>query len=193
MRPFLICLLAAATSVASGAVTKPNIVLIVADDLGWRDLGCYGSDLHETPHIDRLAAAGVRFTDAYAAAPVCTPTRASILTGEHPARLNMTIWREASRDRGTRQLLEPLTLSDLPLGETTLAEVLHDHGYYTAHIGKWHLGGAALIPSHTASTSTSVGPCGELRSHSFIRFGATSTFATGGMCQVLNQANQATI
>ncbi len=146
MRPFLICLLAAATSVASGAVTKPNIVLIVADDLGWRDLGCYGSDLHETPHIDRLAAAGVRFTDAYAAAPVCTPTRASILTGEHPARLNMTIWREASRDRGTRQLLEPLTLSDLPLGETTLAEVLHDHGYYTAHIGKWHLGGAASYP-----------------------------------------------
>jgi arylsulfatase A-like enzyme len=84
----------AADSSASG--TRPlNIVFLVVDDLGW-DLGCYGADLHETPHIDWLARQGMRFTDAYAAAPVCSPTRASILTGKHPARLQMTIWYGAA-------------------------------------------------------------------------------------------------
>src|SRR5947207_482231 len=74
----------------------PNIVFILADDLGWSDVGCYGGDLVETPNIDKLAAEGVRFTDAYAASPVCSPTRASILTGKHPARLHLTIWREGA-------------------------------------------------------------------------------------------------
>ena len=75
---------------------RPNIVLIMADDLGWSDLACYGSDLHETPNLDRFAQQGVRFTNAYAASPVCCPTRASILTGRFPARLHMTIWRESA-------------------------------------------------------------------------------------------------
>ena len=92
----LVCFGLFQTAVAAPAVERPNIVLIVADDLGWTDLACYGSDLHRTPNLDRLARQCVRFTDAYAAAPVCTPTRASILTGKTPARLNMTIWREAS-------------------------------------------------------------------------------------------------
>ncbi len=123
-----------------------NVVFIVADDLGWADLGCYGSDLHETPNIDRLASEGVRFTDAYAASPVCTPTRASFMTGKHPARLNMTIWREAALERGRRRLLEPLCLDSLPLKEVTLAEVFRDAGYDTVHIGKWHLGRAESYP-----------------------------------------------
>src|SRR6476620_923876 len=75
------------------AESSPNVVLILADDLGWSDLACYGGDVHETPHLDKLAAQGTRFTNAYAAAPVCSPTRASILAGKHPARLGITIWR----------------------------------------------------------------------------------------------------
>ena len=124
----------------------PNIVFIMADDLGWSDLACFGADLHRTPNIDRLARQSVRFTDAYAASPVCTPTRASILTGKYPARLHMTIWREAALNRGHRKLLEPVTRADLPREETTLAELLQQHGYYTAHIGKWHLGSASYYP-----------------------------------------------
>ena len=125
---------------------KNNVVLILADDLGWSDLACYGSDLHETPHLDGLAGDHIRFNQAYAASPVCTPTRASILTGRHPARLNMTIWRENALNRGNRALLEPVTLDALPLAEITLAELLKQAGYYTAHVGKWHLGSAEAYP-----------------------------------------------
>lgn len=125
---------------------RPNIVLILADDLGWSDLACYGSDLHETPHLDRLASESVHFTQAYAASPVCTPTRASILTGKYPARLHMTIWRESAAERGGHQLLEPIARGDLPQDEITLAELLHEAGYYTAHVGKWHLGSADNYP-----------------------------------------------
>ena len=127
---------------------KPwNVVFLLADDLGWADLACYGGDLHKTPNLDRLAKESVRFTDAYAAAPVCTPTRASILTGKTPARLHMTIWREASGNPPLkRKVVPPVTVGDLPHEETTLAEVLHDAGYYTAHVGKWHLGGASFYP-----------------------------------------------
>ncbi len=131
---------------ADAKTQRPNIVLILADDLGWSDLACYGSDLHETPHVDGLAKQGVRFTNAYAASPVCSPTRASILTGKHPARLHMTIWREAAEQRGRRKVLEPITRGDLPLEEVTLAEVLSSAGYYTAHVGKWHLGTAPYYP-----------------------------------------------
>lgn len=126
---------------------RQNIILIVADDLGWADLGCYGADLHETPHLDRLARESVRFTAAAASAPVCTPTRAAILTGKHPARLHMTIWREASANPPRdRKLLPPIVRSDLPAEESTLAETLSQAGYFTAHIGKWHLGDAANFP-----------------------------------------------
>ena len=123
-----------------------NVVLILADDLGWNSLACYGSDLHETPRLNQLAAESVRFTQAYAAAPVCTPTRASILTGKYPARLHMTKWRESAAEPGQRRLLEPIAQRDLPLEEWTLAEVLQQAGYFTAHVGKWHLGSAEYYP-----------------------------------------------
>ena len=127
-----------------------NVVLILADDMGWTGPGCYGSDLHETPHIDGLAREGVRFTDAYTASPVCTPTRASIMTGKHPARLNMTIWSERAivrrTDKGNRKLAPPITEAHLALEYETIAEILRKSGYRTVHVGKWHLGGARQYP-----------------------------------------------
>ena len=127
---------------------KPNILFILADDLGASDLACYGADLHETPNLDRLASESVKFTNAYAAASICTPSRASILTGKCPARLHMTVWREETlRDPlPSRKLIPPRAVSDLPLSEVTLAETIRANGYRTAHIGKWHLGDAAHYP-----------------------------------------------
>ena len=138
----LFCLVAS----SAPAAKRPNLVLILADDLGWADLSCYGNDLHQTPNLDRLARQGVRFTDAYAASPVCTPTRAAILTGLHPARLHMTIWRESALNRGNRKLLQPVCLDSLPLKHVTLAEVLKKAGYFNAHLGKWHVGRAEAYP-----------------------------------------------
>lgn len=125
---------------------SPNLVFILADDLGWSDLGCYGADLHETPNLDRLAREGVRFTQAYAM-PVCSPTRTSILTGRHAARLHFTIWREGALGvPHDQQLVPPTTIADLPGDEVTVAEVLKGAGYLTFHVGKWHLGDLAHSP-----------------------------------------------
>lgn len=134
----------AAGSGASGA--RPNVVLIIADDLGWSDLGCYGADLHETPHLDGLAREGVRFTQAYAMS-VCSPTRAMLMTGRHAARLGITVWIEASlRPNTNRRLLDASSRHDLPHTETTLASRLRDAGWFTALVGKWHLGDASHFP-----------------------------------------------
>ncbi len=135
----------------AGELDKTNVVLIVVDDLGWTGLGCYGSDLHETPNIDRFAERSVRFTNAYSAAPVCTPTRASIMTGKSPARLHNTVWFESSGEPPKwmrKKLLPPVTEGNLPLEEITLAEALAAEGYLTAHLGKWHLGDAAHYPEN---------------------------------------------
>ncbi len=125
---------------------QPNIVLFLADDLGWSDLGCYGADLHETPHLDQLAQQGMRFTEAYAMS-VCSPSRAALLTGKHAARLHITIWAEGSRSGPkNRKLLQGDSLHDLPHTEATLARRLHNAGYLTALVGKWHLGDADHYP-----------------------------------------------
>lgn len=124
-----------------------NIVLILVDDLGWADTTPYGADLHETPNLERLARSGVRFTRAYAAAPVCTPTRAALQSGKYPARLGMTIWRENSlRPPLDRRMAPAPSEPNLPHSEITFAELLRERGYFTAHVGKWHLGDAEHYP-----------------------------------------------
>ncbi len=126
-------------------MNRPNIVFILVDDLGWADLGCYGSTFYETPNIDRLASNATRFTNAYAASPVCSPTRAAIMTGKHPARLRITDWIPG-QDPQNRKLLGPQDRHHLPLQEQTLAELLKAKGYSTFFAGKWHLGGEGYYP-----------------------------------------------
>lgn len=128
------------TPTAAAQQPSPNVILFLVDDLGWSDVGCYGSQFYETPHIDRLAKRSVRFTQAYAACHVCSPTRASIVTGKYPARLQLTDWLPGRKEFPFQQLSNATTVQQLPLAEVTLAEALRDHGYRTAHIGKWHLG-----------------------------------------------------
>ena len=131
--------LAVSGSAWSKGGTKPNIVFILADDLGRHQLNCYGNPFYETPHIDALAAQGVKFTDAYAACPVCSPTRASIMTGKYPARLHVTDYIPGNPYPHAR-LKTPDWSKQLPPEEITIAEMLKEAGYVSGHFGKWHLG-----------------------------------------------------
>jgi arylsulfatase A-like enzyme len=146
--PLLRCLLAAVLGLSSAvgfADGRPNVILVLVDDMGWKDLSCQGSDFYQTPHVDRLAASGMRFTSGYAACPVCSPTRAAMLTGQYPARLHLTDWI-AGHERPHAKLRIPDWTKRLPLEQVTIAERLKEAGYATASIGKWHLGGTGLSP-----------------------------------------------
>lgn len=144
------------------AQTQPNIILFLIDDLGWIDVGCYGSEYYQTPNIDRLAAEGMRFTNGYAACAVCSPTRASILTGRYPSRMGITDWIRARFQGGEipedkenpsgyeggpgQELLCPRNALWMEHSEITVAELLKEQGYTTCHIGKWHLGADDWYP-----------------------------------------------
>ena len=130
---------------AAGSERKPNFIFILVDDLGWTDLACQGSTFYETPNIDRLASQGMRFTQAYSACTVCSPTRASLMTGQYPARLHLTDWI-TGHVRPQAKLKVPNWQMRLPLEETSIAEALRRGGYATASIGKWHLGGPEFFP-----------------------------------------------
>lgn len=150
MRLLLLCLCPWFATAA-----QPNVLFILADDLSWSDPACYGHTQHETPHLDRLAREGLRFTQAYAAAPICSASRAALLTGKTPARLHFEF---VTKDKpGSQQLGQPLQAppypTNLPLQETTTAEMLAQAGYHTAFFGKWHLnlhhgGYLGWSPSH---------------------------------------------
>ncbi|MFL2869986.1 MAG: sulfatase [Pirellulaceae bacterium] len=139
-----------------------NIIIVLVDDLGWMDLGCQGSDFYQTPHIDQLAARGIRFINGYAACAVCSPTRAALMTGKDPARLGITDWIRAEFQLSGRQrpncdvegyhdanlkVLTPVNNSFLPHNEVTIAELLKQRGFVSCFIGKWHLGGEGYLPT----------------------------------------------
>ena len=128
---------------------RPNVVVILADDLGWRDLSCEGSEFYESPHIDRICHEGMRFRQGYAACQVCSPSRAAIMTGKSPARLKITDYIGApsgSDWKRNTQLWPAFYQRSLPLPEITLAEAFREAGYKTFFAGKWHLGGQGSLP-----------------------------------------------
>lgn len=143
----VLALLLMSSSIVAAA-EQPNIILVFIDDLGWKDVGCYGNDFVETPHIDRLAAEGMRFTDFYAAGAVCSPTRCAVQSGQNQARIGITAhipghWRPFER------VTTPRTTMALPLDTVTVGEAMRDSGYATGYIGKWHLGtGQEFQPNH---------------------------------------------
>jgi arylsulfatase A-like enzyme len=141
-------------------MSRPNIVFFLVDDLGWKDLGCYGSSFYETPNIDTLCSEGMKFTEAYAACPVCSPTRGSILTGKYPARLGITDWIDwaAALHPARGRLIDVPYIKNMPLDEKTLAHSLSEGGYRTWHIGKWHLGGEGHYPEHVGF-DVNIGGC----------------------------------
>lgn len=140
MKRLTACLLGLLGSVAMG-VERPNFVFILVDDLGYKDLGCYGSEFYETPNLDRLAKSGVQFLDGYAAHPVCSPTRASLMTGQNPARIGITDWIRGSSKTGPG-IPKVRDLHHLPLEHVTIAEAMKEAGYRTFFAGKWHLNDA---------------------------------------------------
>jgi arylsulfatase A len=139
---------ASETIQADAPASKPNIIFFLVDDLGWPDVGCYGSSFYETPAIDQLAKEGVKFDNAYATCHVCSPSRASILTGKYPARTDLTEWLGGKKEQDHEKLHSAIKANALPEGEITIAETLRNHGYATANYGK-----AERCPSSRSSGS----------------------------------------
>jgi arylsulfatase A len=156
---FLLALLTSApvTRAAGSSARPPNVIFFLVDDWGWTDAAFAGSKLYETPNMDRLAAQGMKFTQAYAACTVCSPTRASVMTGKYPARLHVTDWI-AGHKRPYAKLQIPDWKLELPLEETTMAEALKAKGYRTGIFGKWHLGNEPFYPEHQGF-DVNVGGC----------------------------------
>ncbi len=155
---------------------RPNIVFILLDDLGWRDLGVYGSSFYETPNLDRLAREGLTFTDAYAAAPVCSPTRASLLSGKYPASVGVT---QFIGGYGVGKLWDVPYFHHLPLSERSLAWALREGGYATWHVGKWHLGNRVTWPE-AHGFEVNVGGCDwGMPNHGFFSPYGLPTLADG--------------
>lgn len=150
--------LCSVTSQAAAIDARPNIVIILADDLGWSDLVCYGNRFNESPNLDRLASEGIRFTQFYAG-PVCSPTRANLQSGQDQARFGITQHIPGHR-RPFAKLIDPVVASQLPLEVETFAESLAAAGYATGYFGKWHLGGEGFGPSDQGWSTTI-----ELRGH----------------------------
>jgi arylsulfatase A-like enzyme len=141
-------------------MARPSFVFILIDDMGWKDLSCYGSSFYETPNLDRLASQGTRFMDAYAACPVCSPTRASILTGKYPATVGVTDYIDWKRSvhPAKGKLIDAPYIDHLPLTEKSVAATLREAGYSTWHVGKWHLGGRDYYPENQGF-DVNVGGC----------------------------------
>jgi arylsulfatase A-like enzyme len=181
-RPLLLTtLLAPLASLHAAENSRPNIIVILADDLGWADLSSYGSTFHESPNLDKLATQGMRFTQAYSSSPYCSPSRAAIMTGRHPARLKITDYIPSNGKSG--KLLPAEMKMEMPLEEVTMAEVLRDAGYATWHVGKWHLGDLGYYPedqgfqvnvagNHSGATPSFFWPFGDKEGVTVARPGA---------------------
>ena len=182
-RSFKLILIAAVlfslASCADNRADKPNFVFILVDDMGWKDVGCYGSEFYENPNIDRLAKEGMRFTNAYASASVCSPTRASILTGKNPVNHGITEWIPGRQHYHPKEdhrkfMALPFT-QQMKIKEYTIAEALQNNGYETFFAGKWHLGGEDYYPplqgfKHNVGGCSAGGPYGN--KEYFYPFGA---------------------
>ena len=146
VRSFLLAAIMLSPALACAADSPPNILFILCDDLGINDLGCYGRSDHRTPNLDSLAVQGTRFTSAYAAQPICSPSRAAILTGKAPARLHLTTYLPGRPDHISQKVLHPEIEMQVGLGEKMLPRYFKEAGYKTAAIGKWHVGGKGFGP-----------------------------------------------
>jgi arylsulfatase A-like enzyme len=158
-----------ATGEAAALPTRPlNFVYIIVDDLGWKDTGPYGNKVIDTPNLDRLATQSARFTQAYASCPVCSPSRASVLSGQYPARIGLTDYIPGSAQRPTARLITPDFLQELPLSCNTIAKSLAVKGYTSGNVGKWHLGGDGYLPT---DNGFAVNVAGDDRGHPASYFG----------------------